>query len=264
MAVDGSRDATAQVARSRADVLRYHGHDLIVIDLEQAGKAAALNAADQYADADDCRIYLGADVTLTPDAVASVHRALHAAPVNQPDPPNPPTSSDLPEPPVPPVPRLVSPRPRFVPEGPSRLAAGFFAVWSHLPAVRGRVIGGGCHAVNGAGRALWDRFPALTADDAYVRGRFAPDQIQVVDGEFVTGFPDRARLIRVVRRWRAGHHELADAGHGTPSAGLTGNLLFVARSPSLWRHLPAFATVLLLTRITRASPADHDGPAWTR
>ena len=255
---NGCRDNTAQLARDRADALRERGHQIVVLDLAQAGKPAALNAGDRHADG--CRIYLDADAALAPDAVAVMHRALHADGA---------------------APRLVSPRPRFTlaeprprlgsgsrsgkpgsAAGAGRLAAGYFAVWSQLPAVRGQVIGGGCYAVNAAGRQRWRDFPPLVADDAFVRGQFAPAERQLVESEFVTAFPDRERLVRVVRRWRAGNRELALSGHGKPGAGVLRNLALVARRPSLWRHIPAFIYVLTLTRAP--SGQDDRSPAWTR
>lgn len=247
---NGCRDDTAQVAQNQADALRERGHEIVVLVLEQAGKPAALNAGDRHADG--CRIYLDADAALAPDAVAVMHRALHADGG---------------------APRLVSPRPRFVlagagPEsrsgsgaGAGRLAAGYFAVWSQLPAVRDQVIGGGCYAVNAAGRRRWRDFPPLVADDGFVRGHFAAAERLLVESEFVTAFPDRARLVRVVRRWRAGNRELSVAGHDTPSAGALRNLALVARRPRLWRHVPAFMFVLMLTR--KPSRQDDRLPAWT-
>lgn len=248
---NGCRDDTAQLARDRADALRERGHQIVVLNLAQAGKPAALNAGDRHADG--CRIYLDADAALAPDAVAVMHRALHADGA---------------------APRLVSPRPRFTLAGPasgpgprsaagaSRLAAGYFAVWSQLPAVRDQVIGGGCYAVNAAGRRRWRDFPPLVADDGFVREQFTPAERQLVESEFVTSFPDRERLIRVVRRWRAGNRELSLSGHGTPSAGTLRNLALVARRPSLWQHVPAFIYVLALTRAP--SRQEDLSPAWTR
>ncbi len=246
VAANGCRDTTVQLAQERASALRERGHEVVVLVLAQAGKPVALNAGDLHADG--CRIYLDADVALAPDAVAAMHRALHADGA---------------------APRLVSPRPRFMlagagsgsAAGSGRLAASYFAVWSQLPAVRDQVIGGGCYAVNAAGRQRWRDFPPLVADDAFVRGLFASGERQLVESEFVTRFPDRARLVRVVRRWRAGNRELSYAGYGAPGAGVLRNLAPVARRPSLWRHVPAFMFVLMLTRVP--SRQDDRLPAWT-
>jgi glycosyltransferase involved in cell wall biosynthesis len=240
VAVNASRDATAAVARSRAPRMLRHGHELVVLDLDQPGKPLALNTAEHHAP-HGCRVYLDADAVLSADAIGVLHSALHREPA---------------------APRLVSPRLDHVaPPGQDRLTASYFTVWRALPAVEDQVIGGGCYAVNALGRARWKAFPALVNDDAFVRGRFAPHETTIADCAFTTPYPDRTRLLPTLRRWHEGNRQLAAAGLGSPSVGAAGNLARILRRPALWPHLPAFALVTTLVQITRRR---GDGaPAWT-
>ncbi|MEV4314469.1 glycosyltransferase family 2 protein [Actinocrispum sp. NPDC049592] len=195
-----------------------------VISLPRSGKAAALNAAEPYRRG--CPVvYLDADTVLTPGSLQAIASALDT-----------------------PSPRLAGPAPLLV-RPRSRLTRSFAKVWSALPAVAGQVIGGGCYAVNAAGRARWDKFPDVVADDAFVRGQFSPHE-QALAGSFLLVLPEGRELISVVRRWRSGNAALPSS----PSAGLRKNLAFVARKPSLWPHLPAFATVL----------TGRSRPGWSR
>jgi hypothetical protein len=239
VAVNGSGDATAAVARAFAARMLRRGHELAVLDVEFPGKALALNAAEQLAPR-GCRIYLDADAVLSPDAVRVLHRALHPEPVAA---------------------RLMSPRPHFVAApGRDRLTASYFAVWRQLPAVQDQVIGGGCYAVNALGRERWEEFPLLVNDDAFVRGRFAPHEAVVADCAFTTMYPDRTRLLPTLRRWREGNAQLAAAGLGSPSGGAGESLVRILRRPGLWPHLPAFALVTVFVRIT--GQRGDAAPAW--
>ena len=129
------------------------------------------------------------------------------------------------------------------------LARGFAKIWSALPAVSGQVIGGGCYAVNPAGRARWDTFPDVVADDAFVRSQFSRSE-QCLAGSFPLVLPEGRELVSVVRRWRSGNAALP----ASPSAGLSRNLAAIARRPRLWPYLPAFATVL----------SGRHRPGWSR
>ncbi len=65
VAVNGSTDATAAVARGQVDMFAAAGHQLIVAETEIASKAAGLNLGDDHASAFP-RLYLDADVALSP------------------------------------------------------------------------------------------------------------------------------------------------------------------------------------------------------
>ncbi len=232
VAANGCTDGTAAVARAVAPLAREQRCELFVIETARAGKTVALNAAD--ARRRGCTaVYLDADTVLLPGALRALVAALEPAA----------------------RPRLAAPR-AMIARPETRLARSFARVWSSLPAVGPDVLGAGCYAVNAAGRARWASFPELTADDGYVRARFAPAERVVVDGASLFVLPEGRDLVRAMRRWRRGNRELrrtdavqrSGARGGDPSAGLRRNLASIAARPMLWPQVPAF---LLLTALAR-------------
>lgn len=216
---NGCSDDTATIARATP----AGGQQVVVVQTPRSGKTAGLNAAEPHRRG--CSVvYLDADTVLTPGTMPALITALDTAAA-----------------------RLVAPRAILVRPN-SVLARSFAAVWTRLPAVAGQVIGGGCYAVNPAGRARWSTFPAVVADDAFVRTRFSADECQVVDdGTFILVLPEDRELVGVVRRWRDGNAELASS----PSGGLSRNLRAVLSQPQLWPHLPGFACVIAAGRLRR-------------
>jgi GT2 family glycosyltransferase len=192
--------------------------DVTVVEIPRADKAAALNAAEPYRRG--CAVvYLDADTVLTPGTLEAMAAALDTS-----------------------EPRLVGPAPMLV-RPKTWLARGYAKVWSNLPAVAGQIVGGGCYAVNPAGRARWNEFPNVVADDAFVRTLFAAEEQQLA-GEFLLVLPEGRELVNVVRRWRAGNAGLSTS----PAASTKTNLKAVARKPPLWPHIPAFAAVVAAGR----------------
>ncbi len=181
---NGCVDATAAIARSFEPAALARGWRLIVLDLAEGGKLRALNAGDQAA-AGDIRVYVDADVIVSPRLLADLCRALDrdgAAYASG---------------------ALVMARPRgFV----SRAYARF---WARVPFMAESVPGCGVFAVNAAGRARWGEFPAIIADDAFVRLQFAPRERIGVPAPYqwpiVEGF---SRLVKVRRRQDAGVREI--------------------------------------------------------
>ena len=221
---NGCTDATAQ----RAKVESPAGHEVIVLELPTAGKAGALNAAEQYRRG--CAVvYLDADTVLMPGTMAALAAALED-----------------------PAPRLMAPP--LLPVRPTgMLARSYAAVWIRLPAVDGHPVGG-CYAVTAAGRTRWSSFPEVTADDSYVRSRFAASEQRVLDaGGLLYVLPEGWELVSVVRRWRDGNTQLTDA----PTVGTVRNLRAVAVRLSLWPHLPGYLAVLTAGRLRHP-------PRWAR
>ncbi|MGZ8667686.1 MAG: glycosyltransferase [Solirubrobacterales bacterium] len=217
---NGCSDRTAEVARSYREAAAAAGHRLAVLELPEAGKAGALNAADPPLDG-ETRVYLDADTALSAGALLALHRELAGA-----------------------GPRLASPLP--LPLLPAdRLARSYAEVWMRLPSVAGQVVGLGCYAVNRAGRERWSAMPRIVADDAFVRSRFAAGERRLLEGEqMVNAFPSGRALLGVLRRWRDGNRELARLrAAADPRASRRSALLSLAAQPSAWPHLPAFAAV---------------------
>ncbi|MEZ5798175.1 MAG: glycosyltransferase [Paracoccaceae bacterium] len=178
---NGCRDDTAAVARG------FDGRiaGLRVLDLAQGSKPGALNAGDAVAQG-GIRAYLDADCVLAPGVLAALAAALQGA-----------------------APRYAGATP-VVPRPASAVTRAYGRFWQRLPFARTVAPGYGLYAVNAAGRARWGAFPAIIADDSYVRLQFAPaERVQVAptyDWPMVEGF---GALTRVRRRQDQGMRELA-------------------------------------------------------
>ncbi len=177
---NGCHDDTAGAARRAAP-------GATVIELDEASKAAALNAGDRAADAFP-RVYLDADVELTHDAVVAVVEAL---------------AEDGVECAAPACRFELCDRPWFI--------RRFYDVWARLPYVDDALVGNGVYALTAAGRGRFDRFPELTADDLFVRNRFRRAERRSVARASFLVHPPRtlAGLLAVRERTYRGNAELA-------------------------------------------------------
>ena len=114
---------------------------------------------------------------------------------------------------------LVSPRIAYDLEGARPAVRRIHRFWLSLP--HGQQ--GAFHHVLGvsaAGRARWNAFPNLLADDAFIQSRFTPHNKQIVSDITVTVRPPRSMWswIRVRARWHAGHKQMRAAGFSPPHA----------------------------------------------
>ncbi|WP_152968312.1 glycosyltransferase [Gemmobacter sp. LW-1] len=182
---NGSRDATAAVARQRQAAAAAAGWRLEVLDLAEGGKPGALNAGDAAARG-ALRAYLDADVIVSPPLMKALVAAL---------------GGDQP---------LYAGGTPVIPKPRSEVTRAYARFWQRLPFNRSAAPGYGLFAVNGAGRARWAEFPAIISDDTFVRLQFAPgERVQVAPTylwPMVEGF---AALTRVRRRQDAGVREIA-------------------------------------------------------
>lgn len=185
VAANGCTDATVPLARRRIPAAEAAGWRLVVLDLPAPGKLGALNAADRAARG-SARVYLDADILVSPALMAELRTAL--------DRPSPSYASG----------RITIPRAR------SWVTRAYARIWLRVPFMTDCVPGCGVFAVNAAGRARWGDFPAIIADDTFVRLSFAPGERIAVDAPFsfpmIEGF---SRLVRVRRRQDAGVTEVA-------------------------------------------------------
>lgn len=222
VACNGCRDNTADLARVYAPAVK-------VVETETASKIAALNLGDANATAFP-RIYLDADVVVdleTIEAVADVlrtDRALAAAPLMHVD-----------------LSRSSWP------------VRSFYRVWLRQPYHRYGLIGAGFYAVSQAGRARFDAFPPIIADDEYVRRHFSHDERINPEGyAFTIHAPHRfSDLIKVKSRSRLGRLELVSKfphlrEQIVPQSG--SKWFDMAKSPVLW---PAAWVYLLVNGLTR-------------
>jgi len=173
---NGCTDDTAERARAMAPALAAAGFDLSVIETPALGKPGALNAGDEAA-LHGIRVYLDADVTVSPPLLAQIAAALSVA-----------------------APRLASGSPR-VARAESAVTRAYARFWSRLPFVTRGCPAFGLYAVNATGRARWGRFPEIISDDTFVRLNFAPHERLRLPATYawpmVEGF---GALVRVRRR----------------------------------------------------------------
>jgi hypothetical protein len=173
-------------ARARADAFAARGWDFRVLDLPEGGKPGALNAADAVA-RHGARMYLDADVTVSPGLVPLIVKALDRV-----------------------GPVYASGRVNITGPG-GWVSRAYARMWARVPFMAQGVPGCGLFAVNAAGRARWGAFPAIIADDAFVRLNFAPaERVMVEAGYDWPVAPGFRALLRVRRRQNRGVAEIAE------------------------------------------------------
>jgi len=148
VACNGCTDDTAEIARRRG---------LKVVDIETPSKIAALNAADEIATAFP-RLYIDADVVLTPKTVTDLIRTLG-------------------EPGV----LCAAPPYRLQLDGRPWTVRAYFSVWLQVMRVRAGYVGSGVYSVSEQGRKRFGKFPNVIADDTFVRNLFTRDERRIVD-----------------------------------------------------------------------------------
>lgn len=180
---NGCDDDTAARARAEAPGFAARGWSLQVIDRAQGGKLGALAVGDAAA-LSGIRMYLDADVTVSPDLVAQLYAALDG-----------------------PGARYASGQ--VIITGNGMISRAYARFWSKVPFMCQGVPGCGVFAVNAKGRARWGDWPAIISDDTFVRLSFAPaERLGVAaryDWPIATGFRN---LVNVRRRQDAGVAEI--------------------------------------------------------
>lgn len=278
VAVNGSRDATAQVARSLTDIPR-----LSVLEIPQASKVAALNAADRHADLTAHAADPGADFVVDPGADIGGDRAVDPAA----DPAGPGQSriyldADIilgPNTLGPLVEALQSvralvatPAIRFDLDRSSRLVRRFYRVFSQLPYATDHLVGLGVYGISAAGRRRFGQFPDVIADDLFVQQLFAVEDRVATAGSFHVMAPESVGdLIRVRTRVAKGVTQLERraATGGLPDRA-TGSTAWVTVSAllRLLRRNPGsvldVAAYVLITLIARGRAARSDVDTWHR
>lgn len=216
-----------------------------VIEIEQASKIAALNAGDAAATGFP-RVYLDADVEISARALRAVAKAL--------------TDAEGP---------LVA-APMFnVDASRSTFAVrAFYRVWALSDYRSSGHVGSGVYAVNESGRARWQSFPEVIADDRFVQQQFLPEERVSLDGHSFTiaASADMATHIRRGARIARGNRELPvriQRAAQDPAVRRYSRLLKrVAVSPARWIDLPFYVYGYGMTTL-RGRPASSPA-AWSR
>ena len=183
---NGCTDDTAARARALVNDYDERGWLLQVIERQAGGKLGALNAGDAAADG-AIRVYLDADVTVSPNLIPELHTALDVA-----------------------APRYASGKVIIIAPK-SWVSQSYARIWRKVPFMARGVPGCGVFAVNAAGRARWGAFPDIISDDTFVRLSFKPEERIGVpapyDWPIARGF---ANLVKVRRRQDAGVRQIAE------------------------------------------------------
>ncbi|MGW0503773.1 glycosyltransferase [Micromonospora sp. NPDC003241] len=230
---NGCTDDTARVAGERPGIR--------VVEVAEAGKANALNVGDSLA---RCfpRVYLDADVVLTPGALREMAAVL--------------TTGERP-------PLAVMPRRAMVTTSRPVAVRAYYAINTRLPIFSDALFGRGAIALSEAGRRRFDRFPAQIADDLYLDSHFtSAEKREVTTATSFVQAPRRTRdLVRTLARVRAGNN-LLRASHDGVRASVPSSWLrdVVLTRPWLAPAAVAYVTITLTAAVrARRHPADGWG-----
>jgi glycosyltransferase involved in cell wall biosynthesis len=234
---NGCADRTAEVARTRG---------VRVVERPEPGKPGALNAGDRVAEGFP-RVYLDADVVLSPGAVPRLAEALH--------------DGDA---------LAIVPRRVLDVTGRPLLVRAYFAINGRLPAYHNALFGRGAIALSAAGRARFEEFPGSVADDLYLDSLFAPHEkreVPAVASTVATPLRTRALIERLIRV-RAGNTVMRAEGLRENRPGVRRS----ARSswlrdvvlPRPWLAPAAVCYVAITVVAALAARRRPDAGAWRR
>lgn len=241
---NGCQDETASLAGSS-------GHPLRVLELETASKSAALRAGDEAASTIP-RLYLDADVLLRGSAARRVAERLGAGAVAA-------------RPPV-----------AYRSDASSPAVRRYFRARSRMPSLLDHLWGAGVYGLSATGRARFETFPDVMADDLWIDLLFDRTEVEIVDCEPVlVAVPHRVRdLAHVLRRAYRGKAENGMGFRGANQArGTTGSTLrdisrLALSSPAAAIDATIYATFAAGVRLLRALETAVGTPAasdrWER
>lgn len=234
---NGCTDRTVEIARA-------HPLGVVVVDRPEPGKPAALNAADAVATAFP-RIYLDADIEVS----SATLRALVAT---------------LEEPDV----LAAAPRLRPVTTRCSPLVRSYYRIWPDLPVLRDGYVGSGVFALSREGHARIAPFPAIVAEDDYVRRSFRRDERRTSPGSFDVHVARTVRsLVHRGVRTRAGNRELTQALPDLPTSPDDSTLRYLlrrARSPRELPHVLVFVALTVAVRVRAEIKLRRGDSSWER
>lgn len=210
---NGCWDETIAISRAYSDRFADRDWRFDVLDLSDGGKPNALNKGDEAA-IFASRIYLDADVTVSPDILRDLAEVLRVAEPRY-------ASGTL---------NIVAPNNVF--------SRAYARIWRKVPFMSQGVPGCGLFAVNAAGRKRWAEFPEIISDDTYVRLQFdASERVGVpasYDWPVVSGLGNlikvRARQDRGVAEVRENYPELVK-NEDTPALGRDEKLKMALSDP---------------------------------
>ena len=235
---NGCTDDTA--ARARAV-----GGPVLVIETPIGSKTHAMNLGDRIARYFP-RAFVDADIQLSDNALQNVVDAFKD-----------------------PNCRIAAPTARHEYSGYNPFLAGYYQLWRSLPYVRTAIMGSGFYAIDATLRSRFSEFPALTADDKFMRNLTRPEERRVVEGcHAIIKMPETFHdLLHVKTRWTYGNMELANVrpdlnvNDQDRYKGVPAHLLL---RPWLWPHVPAFVFIYLYTRNAARKKIAQKQTTWER
>lgn len=237
---NGCTDRTVERARATSDRIR-------VVEVAQASKIGALNAGSDVAQSFPVA-FVDADVTVSGSDLVALAGRLDADPQAL----------------------VASPAMTVLPSR-SWLVRQHYRVWALTDYRTTGHVGSGVYMLSAEGRARFDRFPDVIADDLFVQRLFAPDERLTPDDlTFTVRAPGSVRaLIGRNTRIAAGNRQLAadfpDLAPPTASAGAASLLKRALRRPSLWPGVVVYSYVYLTAhRRAKALLGQRAAIDWTR
>jgi glycosyltransferase involved in cell wall biosynthesis len=215
-------DKTSELARS-------FGRGVHVIESPVASKSDALNRGDAAATGFP-RFYLDADVVFETPAIRKICEVLKRPGI-----------------------LAAAPMTRVNCTGRSWAVRAYYEVWLRLPYCRSGMIGSGVYALSGEGRRRFAQFPNITADDAFVRLHFRPEErVTVSDCTFTITPPKTlSGIIDIKTRSHFGNEELKRLyPHLWENEEVRhkGALLRLALNPLRWPAIGVYLYVKVTTR----------------
>jgi glycosyltransferase involved in cell wall biosynthesis len=205
VAANGCTDRTAAVARE---------FGVKVVEIDQASKTAALNAAEAMAPSGH-RIYLDADAVVSPELIRALIESVSRIGI-----------------------QAAAPRPELVYGGSSWPVRAYCTISERLPVFRNRLFGRGVIALSETARRRFTEFPDITADDMFLDAIVGPDEKVEIDVVVPVQVPRRAgQLIRRLARAREGNVEFWRFVRSEPTG--YGLLADPVAGPSRWSWLSA-------------------------
>jgi len=227
---NGCTDQTVAVAKAWMPEAAQRGHQLRIESIPESSKAAALNLGDLVT-VEGIKVYLDADVCISPNTIEAVADRLHEGSTVH----------------------LCAPALRIAPTQ-SQFTRSFARVWRNFPHVRNGLFGRGFYAVSAAGRRRWNRFPHILSEDEFVFRRFFPHECATIETASVTiRLPEGLReLVRIRSRCWRGKRQLVDIEPGLarsyrgrfPSA-----IQSIGSDPAIWLDVPAYMLIYVLARL---------------
>ena len=235
---NGCSDNTAEVARQ-------FGPQVQVIETDLASKPHALNLGEEKAQGFP-RIYVDADVLMTVEGIRALAQHLRQGRI-----------------------LAVAPTPAFDLAGCSWAVRACYGIRALLPSSNEGIGGSGVYALSEAGRARFSEFPAVTADDGYVRIQFRAEERETIPSVTSTVFPPRnlEQLIATKTRAHYGSLQLAsrfpklwqNRGESNHKA-----LIHLFRDPRLWAKLAVYCLVTAIAKYRAKARLRTATVAWER